>query len=687
MAMGLKSTKEKRAETGSHPLLSCDDPSTYAAAGSPFNLEKWLEDIQHGKLIPFSLEIERRPAEFKIVSVRDSYDGEGRRNIVVYEAVHHALLAYLTLELDAADNLAQLTVKIRAEKNLVGPIDHLKILDILVPYTDRPVNPTLYGLSGGFCEPTKKFPPDSFRPWTKNIYASQAFDIDSDLTGRSSNSQVPLWVYAEVNDGIWFGPAWSGCWKLRIEPDEQGLRITIGLPTFDFTLYQGEEIDLPSAVFGTYKGCAEDGFNAMRRAIRAHFLPTIDGNKPLPPVLFQGLGALPQWQDGTALYQEASRAAQMGCEAFVLDASWDVSPEVSQWWLNLGHWEPHPGRFPKGVTHFADYLHSHGMKFGLWVEPRMNSDKPEYLNKKDLFLIPHPQDPQSNEVMLDFGKEKAQEWFTSLLERFIVEYRADWIWFDFNTEPRSSYWNYYEEKDRKGLMELHFYQGLYKVFEIIHKKYPHVWLETCASGGRMIDLGQLMRFHSVWSNDCALGDDYTRNLRSGANRFLPAVYLQNAFFIGPFREIWRGPKKTMDLGGGYRFLTYFSGPLQFGEGLCCYWTERTVNEAANYVVLYKKYRHYLNEDFYPLFPVPQTDETWDGWQYHDPKTSSGVLLLFRLRGSREKEKIIKLHGLRSDQELTYSIVAGEAKIWDIRQGLRVDLDSDRAVMVHYEPKK
>ncbi len=686
-ATGLKSTNEDRADAGFERFLRSDERPTCARDGSPFELQKWLGDLQNGTWIPFSMDIGRRAGEFKIVGARDSSEGGRRRNIVVYEAVHHALLVYLTCELDPVHNLTQLTIKIRAEKNLVGSIDHIEIMDILLPRANGQPPPQLYGLTGGFCEPTKEFPPDSFKPWIRNVEASQSLDIDSDLTGLSSNSQLPLWVLAQGTGGIWFGPAWSGCWNMQIRPDEKGFRVKIGLPTFDFTLFQGEELDLPSAVLGTYSGRAEDGLNAMRRALREYFSPPIDGKKPLPPVLFQGLGALPQWQDGTALYQEAERAAQMGCEAFVLDASWDVSPEVSKWWLNLGHWEPHPGRFPKGITHFADYLHSRGMRFGLWVEPRMNIDKPEYIQKKDLFLIPHPVDPQWNEVLLDFGKEKAQEWFLSLLERFIVEYRADWIWFDFNTEPRSNYWNHYEEANRKGLMELRFYQGLYRVFDIIHEKYPQVWLESCASGGRTIDLGQLMRFHSVWSNDCALGDDYTRNLRSGANRFLPAAYLQNAFFIGPFRDIWRGPQKTIDLGNPHRFLTYFGGPLQFGEGLDRYWTEGAIRDAAHYVALYKTYRHYLNEDFYPLFPVPQTEDAWDGWQYHDPRTNSGILLLFRLKQSREKERVIKLQGSRDDRRFAFSVVAGEAKIEETRQGLNVSLDSNKAVMVHYEPKK
>ena len=54
----------------------------------------------------------------------------------------------------------------------------------------------------------------------------------------------------------------------------------------------------------------------------------------------------------------------------------------------------------------------------------------------------------------------------------------------------------------------------------------------------------------------------------------------------------------------------------------------------------------LKEDLYPLFPLAQTLETWDGWQYHDPENGEGFVVVFRLRYCDEPSKVIHLKGLQ-----------------------------------------
>ena len=60
--------------------------------------------------------------------------------------------------------------------------------------------------------------------------------------------------------------------------------------------------------------------------------------------------------------------------------------------------------------------------------------------------------------------------------------------FDYNTASRQTHWNLWEREDGQGLLELGFYRGLYNVFERTLEKYTSVWIEGCASGGRMIDV-------------------------------------------------------------------------------------------------------------------------------------------------------------------------------------------------------
>ncbi len=667
-------------------------------------MRNWLADLQRGELVPFSMQIGNRPAEFKKVSARESFEDSWHELLIVYEEVKEPLTIFLRCRYKEEFMIIQQRIRLLAEKNLRENIGQIKILDILVPHEKKKKIARLYGITGGVWDAggpinvsqQSIFPPRGLKPWEEEIDVDEAFCLDSDLTGRSSNKEIPLWLYAEADKGLWLGPEWSGSWKLEIKRGRDSSRLEIALPTFDFTMFQGEEIELPAVALGLYTGSPEAGFNALRKVIGEYYLPRIEGSRPSPPVLFQGLNGLPSYQDEPTLYEEVDQAARVGCEAFVLDAGWNMSPQKVKWWEAIGDWRPNQERFPQGIVRLAEYIHGKGMKFGLWVEPRAHQDSEAFLkNKGSLFLplrlpsslsrvagefpINHPACVSHH--LLDLGREAAEDFFVKQLEKFVLEYKADWIWFDFNTEPRTLYWDCYEESNRKGLMELGFYQGLYKAFEIIHQKYPSVWLETCASGGRLIDLAQLKHFHSIWINDQSTDYDQNRNYRSAMNRLLPAVYLQSAFFINA--GVLAKKPQTAEL-ESHHLLISFGGMFQFGQGLC-FWKESDIKEASRYVSKYKKYRHYLKKNYYELFALPESKNAWDGWQYHDPESRSGILILFRLKESKEDEKTVKVRGLKDGQYL-YSVVLGKAKIKENKVGLMVHLIPDTAVLIHYEHK-
>lgn len=661
--------------------------------------QHWALNLYKGDVVPFSMHIGDHTAQFNAIETWESVEDCWHKITVVYREIEEPLTIFLTCRYCQQFTVVQQTLRLVAKNSLSQPIGNIRILDIAVPNMEGEETVTLHGITGGLWdgehpigEACLVYPPRGLKPWQKVISVGEEFHLDSDLTGRGSNKEIPLWLYAEKSRGLWLGPEWSGCWDLTIKKEQAYSQAKIGLPTFNFTLAQGEQINLPTAAFGLYSGDHEDGFNALRKAIREYYLPPIEGEKPKPPVLFQGLAGFPSYQDEPTLYKEVDQAARVGCESFVLDAGWNTSPKTVNWWEAVGNWDPHPERYPGGITRFARYVHGKGMKLGIWLEPRAHEDSKTLKNNKSIFLAPRisaelPSESivrrvEKKQYLLDLGKKEAQDFFIELLERFIVDYKADWIWFDFNTEPRTVYWNAYEEANRRGLMELGFYQGLYRVFEAIHQRYPYVWLETCASGGRLIDLAQLKRFHSIWINDQSLDYDQNRNYRSGMNRFFPAVYLQSGFFINS--EIWEKKPDRIELQPQH-LLVSFGGAFQFTQGFC-FWEDRDIKQASRYVDVYKRYRHYLEKDYYELFPLPESKNAWDGWQYHDPKTKSGILILFRLKESTEEEKRIVPRRLRNLQEYSYSVVMGKGEIGEVEGSLKVRLDNDGAVLIHYQPR-
>ena len=340
----------------------------------------------------------------------------------------------------------------------------------------------------------------------------------------------------------------------------------------------------------------------------------------------------------------------------------------------VGHWE-NQRRFPKGVKVFGDYVKSKGMKFGIWIEPRATEGCPLRDKNPKLFY------PDS-EGLMRLDLPGGPEMFQGVFEQLIRDYGVDWVWLDFNVDPRIRVWNKLESADRKGLMELGFYQGWYKAIDEILKKHPNLWIESCASGGRIIDLGQLRRSQSIWVADEAVLDDACRNRRDGLNHVLPAVCIQNSMFLAP--EFQFNVKSDVSLSGEHRLLNYFSGDFGFGQGLP-FWKERDIQSAATYVTLYKKYRHYLEGDFYHLLPMPTTCQAWDSCQYHDPESQSGILLVFRLGESKQHEMPIRPRAVDKVDRYSWSVVAGEAAI-QAGEGLTVRMGAPHASLIHYQRK-
>jgi alpha-galactosidase len=491
---------------------------------------------------------------------------------------------------------------------------------------------------------------------------------------------------------------------MNIAQEDEGIHIGLGLPSMNFRMSQGEEIDLPSFLIGDYEGDIWAGSNTLRRVIKNKLTPKIGGAPVQPGVIFQGLNGIEPYQDEQYLTREAEKAAEIGVENFVFDAGWNHAPNaklhdndgkeldiLKPWYQKLGDWTYSKERFGSGMDKFGLLVKSLGMRFGIWIEPRVSPGMPDSEEYRDV-LLQYKEDVDfwnglfHTQYLVDLGKKRGEDYFFNVIEKFVEEYHANWLWFDFNPPgPRSVYWDELEEPDRGGIMELRFYQGLYSFFERLLKKYPDLWIESCAAGGRIIDLGVIRRCHSIWVSDFSAfadenqnGDvDICRNMRSGLNKFIPAVYIQNAIFIP------RAVRESDEPYPLYNYLSHFAGDLQYGQGLLD-WKEEDVKMATYVTSKYKSCRRYLEEDFYQLAPIPKNKTGWDGWQFDDPKTDSGILVLFRMADCEEPAFKVPVHRITDCKRYTFDVVLGNGTVSAADDGLTAGLKNKfDAMLVHY----
>ncbi len=682
--------------------------------------KKILAQIQDSSIEPFALSVGGKRATFRLECSRN-YRREGHTLFEFSYTEEKCPLRILLKVIDIKNYpVLKFALTLYAEQGIAKHIHNVKILDFDLDHSTECPNAVLRGITGGFIDDKDKFPfpPNCLRMWDEIIKKGLKFKLDSGYTGKSSGFQMPLWLYTEKECGIWFGPEWTGTWDLELLRIGMTTKVSIGIPTLDFKMYQGECLRLPWVSIGGYEGSVKDGFNQLRRTIYNLFLPTIEGKKPLPPVVFQGLGGHETYHDEQGLFEEIQRVGKIGAEAFVTNGGWYQSHKHKSllketpfriveatgekreqtWFETLGDYTPHPERFPSGFDVFVDKVHGLGMKVGLWMDPRINKNAKVFKKYKDVLIqadaeLIYGKYSTYNDILrpivdvhlLDLSKDEGREFFYATLKRFLTEYKINWIWFDINTDMRTLYWDYYEEEERKGILELTYYHGFYDVLDRIMREHPDVWIESCGTGGKMMDLAILQRCHSVWVDDFVgwegIGQpfdiDISRNFRSGLNNFLPAVYIQNSLYI-PF-EIQQSNEEF----GLINFLSHFAGTVAFGQRVL-HWKDSDVKIAIQCMNKYKEIRHYFARDFYALYPQPETKDVWDGWQFHDAENKSGVIMVFQLPECPDSSKLVPLYGLKDDiASYTFKVTMGNAEAKVSNGQLMVTLGDDRCALIEY----
>jgi len=530
-----------------------------------------------------------------------------------------------------------LRIKNTSSRDL-APLTGLRSIDLTFAATNTR-DPVIYSSGGGTDQPY--YPPDDFtihqRVLRADVYPTQmALETRG---GRSSNKDLPFFALedAEGKNGVYMAIGWSGQWRVTFsrEPHSRNLKIAGGIPDIDLSLEPGEEITAPRILIGFYKGGFAEGCNQLRRLLYRRFTPELAGKKPLPLAVYDHWWVYEASVDEVAARARAAAAGKLGQEYFILEPEWYFERGDDPWYKSVGNWaQENRVKFPSGVKSLADYIRSQGVNFGLWLEPErawrgtlLDQQHHEWIT----FL------PGNDDGLVDFGLPAVREWAKQLFDEKIRQYDVKYFRWDFNTDPLP-YWDFKDQArpHRKGISQIRYVEGFYEVADWIRAQHPAVALEACASGGRRIDLETLRRFHAFWLSDETIHPDIVRHHLDGAHYFLPGNYLYRVF-----AERLQGSEKQFP---DIYFQSFLGGAFGFGGGLES-WTPEMMAQAKRHVEVYKSLRHFLVEDYYPLFEQPRSLNAWDGAQYHDPRAQEGFVSVFRL-DSPQSSVELKLHGLQ-----------------------------------------
>ena len=238
---------------------------------------------------------------------------------------------------------------------------------------------------------------------------------------------------------------------------------------------------------------------------RRHIKPRCPADAHLPAIFNEYMHL--SWDDPYAHRTRtiAPAVAKSGCEYYIIDCGWQEKPDYSETdiiYRHFGTWKEDLTRFPGGIKATSDYIHSLGMKFGLWIAPEVvgvdNEEMLAYYDDSCFFCRNGKKITHGTGYLLDFRHPKVYDYMSRTIDRMVNDYGCDYIKFDgcpnagFGTEVNS----------------VSMGDGLARSMDAflawtkdMMDRYPNVLFEDCAGGGQRIDYRALSMFHLLSTSD------------------------------------------------------------------------------------------------------------------------------------------------------------------------------------------
>jgi len=504
----------------------------------------------------------------------------------------------------------------------VLPLD----LGIQVPEKGEAV---LHHAHGSSCAPT------DFLPIDQPVAPKAAIDL-APAGGRSSNGRFPFFNLAWPGGGLVGAIGWSGQWALHLRRDETGhILLQAGQQTTRLKLHPGESIRTPRILLVLWQGDERlHGHNLLRRLLVAHYLPRLGGQSVVPPITQNTWFVYNSGNGVTEANQlDIMRSmAPLGVEAYWLDAGWFEGG----WPSGVGSWVPRTDAFPRGLKPIGDAAHELGMKFVLWFEPERVHPNSRIAKEHPDFVLR----TGGGDGLFNLGNPEARKWLTEHLSKCIKDWGIDIYRNDFNIDPLP-FWQAADAPDRQGMTEIRYVEGHLAMWDELIERHPGLWIDTCASGGRRIDLETLTRSIPLWKSDtqcCGHALPIQDQVQTAGLSLYVPLHSAGVWGFDPYT---------------------FRSVATTGANICPDTRAKDfpTEQAKAAIAEAKALRPLYLGDYYPLTDIGLDDHHWIGWQFDRPELGQGFAVFFRRPGSPYVAVDAGLRGL--DPKAPYEVTFAE----------------------------
>lgn len=347
--------------------------------------------------------------------------------------------------------------------------------------------------------------------------------------GRTSHDRFPMLFIESESQVFGVTLGWSGNHQMVIDRTDDGQRLVHLGELFEpgeIVLAPGESYESPVA----YAGADTEDFHAF---VREELTQWPGGNMSPRPV------TLNTWEGNyfnhqmASLKAQATAAAELGIERFVLDDGWFGKRDNDT--TSLGDWDIDARKYPEGLKPLVDHVTGLGMQFGIWFEPEMiNAVSELYKAHPDwaLQIDGRPLLESRNQLVLDLTRQEVSDYLFAKIDAVLANHAVSYVKWDMNRDLTHA-----GGRDGKAKFAAQT-RAVYALMDRVRAAHPDVEIESCASGGGRIDYGALARTQRVWTSDCT--DALERlEIQRGASVFVPPEILGSHISASPNHQTGR----------------------------------------------------------------------------------------------------------------------------------------------------
>ena len=296
--------------------------------------------------------------------------------------------------------------------------------------------------------------------------------------------------------------AYSGNFLIEAECEQYGTaRLCAGInpENFSWMLAPGESFETPE-VYLTYSG---EGLGGMSRNLhdfmRSHLIRDGWADRKRPLLVNSWEAAYFDF-DSAKLLGIAESAAKLGIEMLVLDDGWfgarnDDTTSLGDWFVNTDK--------IGDLGELVKKINALGVKFGLWFEPEMISEKSKLYQEHPEWVLHEPGRRRSigrQQMLLDMSRPDVVQYLFETISNILHSANIEYVKWDMNRNLTEVYSDTLPP-ERQGEVAHRFMLGVYRLHEMLLKEFPGLLIEGCSGGGGRFDAGMLGYVPQIWCSD------------------------------------------------------------------------------------------------------------------------------------------------------------------------------------------